>query len=37
VLRNCDLIADGMLPPDALADSIESALQGRLSGRWKSS
>jgi uridine kinase len=33
VLRNCDLIADGMLPPDALADSIESALQGRLSGR----
>jgi hypothetical protein len=30
VLQNCDVIADGMLPPDALADSIASALQDRL-------
>lgn len=30
VLQHCDLVADGMLPPDALADSIEAALQGRL-------
>ena len=30
VLRSCDLIADGMLPPDALADSVEAAVRGRL-------
>jgi len=30
VLRNCDLIADGMLPPDGLAYVIEAAIRGRL-------
>jgi uridine kinase len=30
VLQNCDLITDGMLPPDTLADSIASALWDRL-------
>ena len=30
VLRNCDLIADGTLPPDALANSIEAAIRGKL-------
>jgi len=30
VLRNCDLIADGMLPPEALANSIEEAIRSRL-------
>jgi uridine kinase len=30
VLRNCDLIADGMLPPDALAHAIEAAIRDRL-------
>ena len=30
VLRNCDLIADGMLPPDALADAIDQAIRDRL-------
>lgn len=30
VLQSCDLVADGMLPPDALADSIMSALHSRL-------
>lgn len=30
VLRQCDLVADGMLPPDALADAIASAIQDRL-------
>jgi uridine kinase len=30
VLQNCDLIADGMLPPDALAEEIETAVRGRL-------
>ena len=30
VLRNCDLTADGTLPADALADSIEAAIRGKL-------
>lgn len=30
VLQNCDMIADGMLPPDALADSIAASIRGRL-------
>ena len=30
VLRNCDLIADGMLPPEGLAYVIEAAIRGRL-------
>ncbi|MEO7911700.1 MAG: hypothetical protein ABIV47_18805 [Roseiflexaceae bacterium] len=30
VLQNCNLIADGMLPPDALADFIEAAIRARL-------
>jgi uridine kinase len=30
VLQNCDVIADGMLPPDALANSIEEAIRNRL-------
>jgi len=30
VLQNCDLIADGMLPPDALAEVIEAAVRVRL-------
>jgi uridine kinase len=33
VLQHCDLVADGMLPPDVLADSIASALQDRLPQR----
>jgi uridine kinase len=28
VLRSCDLIADGTLPPEALADVIEKAVRG---------
>jgi len=31
VLRHCDLIVDGMLPPDALADTIADAIRSRLS------
>jgi len=31
VLRQCDLIADGMLPPDALADTIAEISRNRLS------
>ena len=30
VLRQCDLIADGMLPADALADTIAGAIRSRL-------
>jgi len=30
VLRNCDLIADGMLPPEALADTIAAAIMSKL-------
>jgi len=30
VLQNCDMIANGMLPTDALADSIAAAIQDRL-------
>lgn len=30
VLQNCDVIADGMLLPDALADSIEEVIRNRL-------
>jgi hypothetical protein len=30
VLQNCDLIADGMLPPDALAHAIEAAIRDKL-------
>jgi uridine kinase len=30
VLQNCDIIVDGMLPPDALAQVIEEAIQDRL-------
>jgi uridine kinase len=30
VLRSCDLIADGMLPPDALVDVIETAVRAKL-------
>jgi uridine kinase len=33
VLQHCDLVADGMLPPDMLADSIASALQDRFPQR----
>jgi uridine kinase len=31
VLRRCDVVADGMLPPDALANSIANAISGRIS------
>jgi uridine kinase len=30
VLQNCDLVADGMLPPDKLADTIADAVKSRL-------
>jgi uridine kinase len=30
VLQNCDVIVDGMLSPDALANSIEAAIRDRL-------
>lgn len=30
VLRQCDLIADGRLPPDALADTIAEAIRTRV-------
>jgi uridine kinase len=33
VLRNCDLIADGMLPPEVLADAISAAILSRLAER----
>jgi uridine kinase len=30
VLRNCDIVADGMLPPEALAHSIAATISNRL-------
>ena len=30
VLQRCDLVADGTLPPDALAASIADAIRNRL-------
>jgi uridine kinase len=31
VLWQCDIVADGMLPPDALADAIADTIRSRLS------
>ena len=33
VLQHCDLSADGMLPPDALADSIAESIKTKLAQR----
>ena len=33
VLQHCDLSGDGMLPPDALADSIAESIKTKLAQR----
>jgi hypothetical protein len=33
VLQNCNLIADGRQPPDALADSVEAAVRAILNSK----